>query len=195
MTTPTPRIIKETQRGYDALEVSDVLFSERKIFISEQITPEMNCNIIKQLMLLDEEPEKEITVYISSPGGCVDSGLAIYDVMRSLKSPLKTVCVGKAASMGAILFLAGDKRVIQPRSEVMIHDPSYGEKSYSGQKPHEIKKELDSLIKKRDILCDIIAERTGKPIKDVRKKTETDSYFDAKEALEFGLATEIGCAL
>ncbi len=187
----TPKIIRETTRGYTALEAADILFTERKIFISEQITPEMNCEIIKQLMLLDEESDKEITVYISTPGGCVSSGLAIYDVMRMLKSPLKTVCVGMAASMGAILFLAGDKRVMLPRSEVMIHDPSYGQKTFTGKKPHEIKTELDSLIQKRDMLCDIIAERTGRTLKEVRKKTETDSYFNAKEALEFGLATEI----
>lgn len=191
----TPKIIRETARGYDALELPDVLFSERKLFITEEITPEMHMDIIKQLMHLDSESEEEITVYISSPGGSVNSGLAIYDVMSSLKSPLKTVCMGMAASMGAILFLAGDKRVILPRSEVMIHDPSYGEKKYTGQKPHEIKKELDSLVKKRDMLCEIIAERTGKSLKEVRKKTETDSYFTAEEALEFGLATEISCKL
>lgn len=191
----TPRIIRETTRGYEALEMSDVLFSERKIFITEEITSEMHMDVIKQLMHLDSESEEEITVYLSTPGGCVNSGLAIYDVMRSLRSPLKTVCVGLSASMGAILFLAGDKRVILPRSEVMIHDPSYGEKKYTGQKPHEIQHELDSLVRKRDMLCEIIAERTGRTLKEVRKKTASDSYFTAEEALKFGIATEISCEL
>ncbi len=184
-------IIKETNRGYDALSVTDLLLTERKIFITGEINEELCSNTIKQLMLLDKESDSEITVYINSPGGCVNSGLGLYDVMRMIKSPIRTVCVGLAASMGAILFLAGDCRAILPRSEVMIHDPSYGGGKYTGQKPHEIRHQLDSLVKKRDILCNIIAERTGRTIGEVQEKTETDSFFNADESIAFGLATEI----
>lgn len=186
-----PNIIKETSRGYEPLAITDLLLSERKVFITDEISPALCNSVIQQLMMLDSESHDEITVYINSPGGSVIDGLALYEVMRMIKSPVKTFCMGHAASMGAILFLAGDKRCILKRSEVMIHDPSYGGGRYTGQKPHEIQQQLDSLVKKRDILVEIIAERTGNTVKSVRRKTATDSYFTADEALEYGLATEI----
>ncbi len=188
-------IIKETARGYAALDVTDVLMSQRKIFITDEINTELCSDVIKQLMLLDAESQEEITVYINSPGGSVNDGLALYDTMLMLKSPVRTVCMGLAASMGAILFLAGENRTILQRSEIMIHDPSYGGGKYTGQKPHEIQQQLDSLVKKRDILCEIIAERTGNSLKEVRHRTASDSYFNAEEAVRFGLATDIAEAI
>lgn len=184
-------IIKETAKGYNILHTSDILLSKRKVFITDEITAELCNDVIEQLMVLDEDSHEEITVYINSPGGNVNDGLALYDTIRMLKSPVNTVCMGMAASMGAILFLSGEKRSILPRSEIMIHDPSYGGGKYTGQKPHEIQQQLDSLMKKRDILCEIIAERTGNSLEEVCKRTASDSFFNAKEAIEFGLATDI----
>lgn len=184
-------IIKETARGYSALNITDVLLNKRKVFITDEITPELCNEVIQQLMVLDEESQDEITVYINSPGGSVNDGLAVYDTIRMLNSPVNTVCMGLAASMGAILFLSGEKRFILPRSEIMIHDPSYGGGKYTGQKPHEIQQQLDSLMKKRDILCEIISERTGNSLEEVCKRTASDSFFNAKEAIDFGLATDI----
>lgn len=150
-------------------------------------------DVIRQLQMLDMEkdPDRpaEITVYINTPGGSVIDGLALYEVMRMSDSPIRTVCVGIAASMGSILFLAGDKREMLKGSEVMIHDPHYSGGSYTGQKPAEIKHMLDSLLKEKERLCAIIAERTGKDVEQIKKITEEDRYFDADEAIEFGLAT------
>lgn len=185
------KIIKETARGYTELHTLDILFTNRKVFITDEITDVLCNDVIQQLMVLDEESHEEITIYVNSPGGSVNDGLALYDTIRMLKSPVKTVCMGLAASMGAILFLSGEKRSILPRSEIMIHDPSYGGGKYTGQKPHEIQQHLDSLMKKRDILCEIIAERTGNSLEEVCKRTASDSYFNAEEAIEFGLATDI----
>ena len=119
------------------------------------------------------------------------SGIAVYDFIRLMKSPVKTVCIGTAASMGAILFLAGETRQMLPNTSVMIHDPSYGRNDIGGRKPHEIQRELDSLNRTRTVLAEIIAERAGKDIEEIYKLTADDSYFYAEEAVEFGLATEI----
>lgn len=111
--------------------------------------------------------------------------------MRISKAPIRTVCIGTAASMAAILFLGGDKREMYPHSRVMIHDPSFGGGGSSGKKPHELQADVDSLNKSREKACQTIAERTGRTINEIYEKTRTDSYFDADEAVEFGLATNI----
>lgn len=134
-------------------------------------------------------------MYINSPGGKIDCGLPVYDAMRMSKAPIRTVCIGVAASMGSILFLGGDKREMLPHSRVMIHDPSFGGGSYAGKKPHEIQAEVDNLNKFREKLCKIISERTGRTVEEVCEKTKEDSYFSAEEAIEFGLATAIAVEL
>lgn len=185
-------ILKETVRGIDCVRIEDELLSGREIFLTEEVNAATSNELLKQLMYLDRNGTgEEITLYINSPGGDVISGLAVYDFIRLMKSPVKTVCTGTAASMGAILFLAGNVRQMLPHSRVMIHDPSYSRNDIGGRKPHEIQRELDSLNKTKQILAEIIAERTGKDIEEVCKITAEDSYFYAEEAIEFGLATEL----
>lgn len=185
-------IIKESSRGFDCVPIEDELFLKRKIFLTKPVDASTMDSLIKQLLYLNgEDPEKEITIYINSPGGEVQSGLAAYDLLKLMKSPIRTVCIGEAASMGAILFLAGDKRVVLPHSTIMIHDPAPGGGDLKGMKPDEMEEKLSGLKKTRDRLCGIIAETTGKTVKQIMKKTCRDCFFTAEEALEFGLATEL----
>lgn len=185
-------ILFETVRGIQPIQIEDQLLKNREIFLVEAITAETSNELIKQLMFLESEDDsKEITIYINSPGGDVISGLAVYDYLTLMKSPVRTVCIGSAASMGAILFLAGEKRQMLPHSEIMIHDPSYHHADIGGQKPHEIQHRLNSLNETREMLAQIIAERTGKSLEEIYKVTAEDSYYKAKAAIEFGLATEI----
>ena len=142
-------------------------------------------------LLNETDPEKKITVYIKSPGGEVNSGLAAYDLMNLIDNPITTFCIGEAASMAAILFLAGKERIMLPDSTLMIHDPAPGGGSLQGMKPDEIEEKLDELKKTRDRLCSIISEKSGKSIQEILDKTCKDSYFSAKEAYEFGLANRI----
>lgn len=190
---PTPpSILKEGAHGIDHVRLEDELLQDREIFLSSIVDSYTMNGLLKQLMYLNKTaPEEEITLYINSPGGEVDSGLAVYDYMKMMKAPLRTVCVGTAASMGAILFLAGDRREMFPHSQLMIHDPAPSGGSMAGMKPDEMAEQLKSLKKVQKILCETIAETTGKPMKEVQAKTRKDSFFDAKEAVEFGLATKI----
>ena len=187
------RIIKESARGYDEIPIEDEFLKKREIFLSSDVD-ESSCNeIIKELIYLDrEDSSSEITIYINSPGGIVQDGLAVYDTIMLLNSPVRTVCLGTCASMGAILFLAGDKREMMKHGKIMIHDPSFGgNHSIGGKKPHEIQIELDDLNRCRMSLAQIIADRTGKSLEDICKVTEKDAFFSAEEAVEFGLATGI----
>lgn len=188
----TPMIRRETAHGVDYVRLEDELFQKREIILTGGVDPQTMISLLKQLMYLNKtDPDKEITLYINSPGGEVTSGLAVYDYMKMMKAPLRTVCVGTAASMGAILFLAGDKREMFPRSKLMIHDPAPGGGTMAGMKPAEMEEQLHCLKKTQKILCEIIAETTGKPLEDVQDKTCRDSFFDAEEAIAFGLATAI----
>lgn len=185
-------ILAEDSRGFSHVAVDAGLLAKRKLFLTEGVNDETSCMLIQQMMYLDSEnSEDEITLYINSPGGMVSSGLAVYDAMRLIRAPVRTVCIGTAASMGAILFLAGDDREMLPHSKIMVHDPSYGGGNYAGKKPHEIQKEVDELNKTREVICKIIAERTARPIEEIYEKTRTDCYFNAAEALNFGLATAV----
>lgn len=185
-------IIKETSRGYDAIRIEDELLSNREIFLVDEVNSATSNDLIKQLMYLErEDSEKEIKLYINSPGGEVISGLAVYDFISLMKAPVTTVCIGTAASMGAILFLAGTKREMLPHTRLMIHDPSYSHNDIGGRKPHEIQQELDKLNETRQALAKIIADKTGKSLKEIYKVTANDTYYSAEEAIKFGLATEV----
>ena len=187
-----PYILKESAHGVAPVRLEDELLQSREIFLSNAVDSYTMNGLLKQLMYLNKTaPEEEITLYINSPGGEVNSGLAVYDYMKMMKAPLRTVCVGTAASMGAILFLAGDRREMFPHSQLMIHDPAPSGGSMAGMKPDEMAEQLKSLKKVQKILCETISETTGKPMKEVQAKTRKDSFFDAKEAIEFGLATTI----
>lgn len=119
------------------------------------------------------------------------SGLALFDYIKLMRAPVNTVCIGTAASMGAILFLAGRKRQMYPHTRIMIHDPAYGQGTMAGKKSHELKHQLDKLNETREALATIIAEATGKTIDEIYEVTADDTFFSSKEAIEFGLATEI----
>jgi len=186
------RILHKTARGIETISTEDSLFSKREVFLVGEVNDSSCDDLIKQLMHLDSESDEEITLYINSCGGSVMSGLAVYDYISVMRSPLRTVCLGTAASMGAILFLAGIKREIFPHSEIMIHDPSYGGKmNIAGKKPHEIKSYMDSLNETKEMLAKIIAEKTGKSLEEIYAVTAEDSFFKAPAAVEFGLATSI----
>lgn len=185
-------ILKETVRGTDCIKIEDELLSRREVFLTEEVNPETSNELIKQLMYLERQDSgKEITLYINSPGGEVISGLAVYDLISLMKSPVRTVCTGTAASMGAILFLAGKKREMLPHTRLMIHDPSFGGGSIGGKKSHELRHELEKLDEVREALAKIIAEKTGRPLEEIYDVTSDDTFYSAEEAITFGLATGI----
>ena len=185
-------ILKETVRGIQTVSIEDELLSNREIFLTEQVDAATSNELLKQLMYLERQDcQKEITIHINSPGGEVISGLAVYDYISIMKAPVKTVCTGTAASMGAILFLAGKKREMLPHTRLMIHDPSYSHNDIGGRKPHEIQQELDKLNETREALARIIAEKTGKSIEEIYEVTASDRFYSEKEAIDFGLATGI----
>ncbi len=189
-----PGVILESARGFETLYLKDKLLSDsREIFLTEEVNAESCNSLITQLMYLNRaEPDREITLYINSPGGLVADGLAAYDVIRLLDAPVRTVCMGTCASMGAILFLAGSKREMMEHGRIMVHDPSFGRNhDIGGQKPHQIQSELDDLNRCRESLARIIVERTGRSLEEVYEVTANDTYFSAEEAVEFGLATDI----
>lgn len=185
-------ILMETVRGIEAVRIEDELMRNREIFLTGEVNAASTSELLKQLMYLDRESgSEEITLYINSPGGEVISGLAVYDLISLMNAPVRTVCIGTAASMGAILFLAGRKREMLPHTRLMIHDPSYSHRDIGGRKPHEIQHELDKLNETREALARIIAEKTGKTVEEIYEITADDTYYSAEEALDFGLATGI----
>ncbi|MBQ9277804.1 MAG: ATP-dependent Clp protease proteolytic subunit [Lachnospiraceae bacterium] len=184
-------IIQENSNRNEYFTVEDYMFNNRELVLDDDVNPHTMTSLINQVRYLDKiSPGEEITLYINSPGGEVTSGLVLYDVLRLVKSPIRTVCIGTAASMGAILFLAGDKRCMTIHSQIMIHDPAV-RMGNAPSKALSVQETLDSLMKTREELARIIADRTHKPIRSIYAKTKGDAYFNAKEALEFGLATEI----
>ena len=185
-----PNIIRETSEGLNQIPIQDILFQRREVECIGEITEDSVAALIIQLRYLHREaPEQEITMYINSPGGEVSSGLALYDVMKAIQCPIRTVCVGTAASMAAILFLSGDKRDMLTHSKVMIHDPLIpGGIGGSALKVDAVAR---NLMQTRQTIADIISRHTGKSLEDVLAKTASDSYFDAEQAVEWGLADRI----
>lgn len=180
----------ESAKGIQLVPLETQFFHDNKLFLIGQVNSETCNELIKQMMYLSKQDDiDEIVLFIDSPGGEVQAGLALFDVMRMVEKPVKTVVLGRAASMGAIIFLAGNKREMLSHSTIMIHDPAFGSRNIGGLKSHELKAELDDLNRCREILADIIAERTGKKLKDIYKVTAVDHYMNSKEALDFGLAT------
>jgi ATP-dependent Clp protease protease subunit len=185
-------IIRESVKGLELIPIEDMLLNKNRIFLTEEVNSETTNELLKKLMYLEHsETTDEITLFINSPGGDVSSGLAVYDYINIMTKPVNTVCTGTAASMGAILFLAGKKRSMLPNTRVMIHDPSFSGGNLAGKKPHEIQHDLDKLNESRKKLAGIIAEKTGKSIDEIYEITKEDSFYNADEAIDFGLATEI----
>jgi len=192
VTFPKPYILKESSSGYDHVSIEEELLLSREIFMADGVDEySMNALFMQILYLYRQDPDKEITIYINSPGGDVSSGMSVFDLIRLIKTPVRTVCMGTAASMGAVLFLAGDKREMLPSSKLMIHDPSPGGGSMAGRKPAELEEQLTRLKKTQEMLASLIAEKTGKGLDEILELTSKDTYFDAEEAVEFGLATSI----
>ena len=186
----TPRIIKESSEGTTYCPIQDELFSRhRSIEVVGEITRESVYSLVLQLRYLySADPEKEITMYINSPGGSVTDGLALYDVMAGISCPIRTICVGMVASMGALLFAAGNKRDMLPHAAVMIHDPLTTGISGSALSVEQASRRL---METREITASILAEHTGHTIEEVYEKTKKDSYFNAEEAVAWRLADRI----
>lgn len=188
--TFNPRVMKETSAGYVFAEIRDEMFRFREVECVGEINDESVYSLCRQLRQLQrEDPDGPITMFINSSGGEVSSGLALYDVMAGLSCPIRTVCLGTAASMGAILFLAGTQREILPHGRVMIHDPL---QIMSGRiTALQLQEEGRQLMQTREILCGILAQRTGRTPEEIYQKTKHDTYFSAEEAVAFGLATQV----
>lgn len=185
-----PNLLEETSKGIQPIHLEDDLLSSREVFLITDVNPETATNLLMQLKCLENRDDSsEITLYINSPGGDVRSGLVLYDYIMQMKAPVKTVCIGLAASMASILFLAGDKREMFEHSEIMIHDPAMLGNGY--EKPTELRTRLDQLMETRETLARIISSRTGMNIKSVYKATKTDTFYNAEQALNSGIATKI----
>mgnify|MGYP000764182436 FL=1 len=184
-----PYVIEQTSRGERSYDIYSRLLKDRIIYLGEDVNPTTSSLIVAQMLFLEsEDPDKEIYFYINSPGGSITDGMAIVDTMNYIKCPVETVCVGLAASMGAVLLTAGEKgkRFAMPNSEIMIHQPLIGGGGLQGQAT-EIKIHADHLVRIREKLNKFLSERTGKPLDVIEKDTERDNYMTAEEALEYGL--------
>lgn len=185
-----PQIIRETAEGLNRLDIRDEMLGMRQLELMTSVNAESCASVIRGLLYLQrQDPEAPITLFINSPGGEVQSGLALYDVMQAVSCPIRTVCLGMAASMGALLFIAGDNRDILPHSRVIIHDPLIG--TGAGGSALSVKARADDLMRIRDITAGVIARHSGMPIERVFELTASDTYFEAKEAVEAGLADRI----
>jgi len=186
------RVLKETSNGISQICVTDELFDSRICFLNSAVDAESMAELIQQFMYLEmQDSSKPIYFYINSNGGSVSDGMALYDLINAIKAPVITVCVGSASSMGAMLFLAGKKRVMFKHSKVMIHDASYGNADFGGLKPDEIKERTNQLVKTCEMLRGIIADKTGHSLQEIEEKMKIDSYFTVEEAIEYGLATDV----
>jgi len=183
-----PYVIEQTSRGERSYDIFSRLLKDRIIVLSEDVNQVTASIIVAQMLFLEsEDPDKEIYFYINTPGGSITAGMAIYDTMNYIKCPVSTICIGMAASMGAVLLSAGTKgkRYATPNAEVMIHQPLISG-GLSGQTT-EIKIHADHMVRTREKLNRILSEKTGQPIETIEKDTERDNYMTAQQALEYGL--------
>ena len=190
MSSLIPMVVEQTNKGERSYDIYSRLLKDRIIFLGSEITDDEANLVIAQMLFLEaDDPDKDIYLYINSPGGSVSAGLAIYDTMQYIKCEVNTICMGMAASMGAFLLAAGakGKRKALPNSEIMIHQPSGGA---SGQ-ASDVKIHAEHIIRTRQKLNEILAERTGKSVEQVAVDTERDNYLSAEAALEYGLSDEI----
>jgi len=185
-----PQIIRETAEGLNRLDIRDEMLDQHVLELMTSVDAESCAVVIRGLLHLQrQDSTTPITLYINSPGGEVQSGLALYDVMQAVSCPIRTVCLGMAASMGALLFIAGDEREILPHSRVMIHDPLIG--AGAGGSALSVKARADDLMRIRDITAGVIARHSGMSIERVFELTASDTYFEAEEAVEAGLADRV----
>lgn len=185
-----PTVIEQTNRGERAYDIYSRLLKDRIIMLGSAIDDNVANSIVSQLLFLAaEDPEKEISLYINSPGGSITAGMAIYDTMQFIKPKVSTICIGMAASMGAFLLAAGEKgkRYALPNSEVMIHQPLGGAQGQAT----EIEIAAKRILLLRDKLNKVLAERTGQPLEVIERDTDRDNFKSAEEALEYGLIDKI----
>lgn len=184
-----PYVIEQTNKGERSYDIFSRLLKDRIIFMGEDVNPTSASLVIAQLLFLEsEDPDKEIFLYINSPGGSITDGMAIVDTMNYIKCPVSTICVGMAASMGAVLLACGEKgkRFALPNAEILIHQPLIGGNGISGQAT-EIKIHADHMVRTREKLNKILSDRTGQSLETIEKDTERDNYMTAEEALKYGL--------
>ena len=187
-----PYVLEQTSRGERSYDIFSRLLKDRIIFLSEDVNSTTASLVIAQMLFLEsEDPDKEISFYINSPGGSITDGMAIVDTMNYIKCPVSTICIGLAASMGAVLLAAGTKgkRMATENSEIMIHQPLISG-GLSGQAT-EIKIQADHMVKTREKLNKFLSERTGQSLERIEADTERDNFMTAKQALEYGLIDEI----
>ncbi len=185
-----PVVVEQSNRGERAYDIYSRLLKDRIIFMGEQVNDSMANTVIAQMLFLEsEDPDKDINVYINSPGGSVTAGLAIYDTMQYVKPKVATICVGQATSMGALLLAAGEKgkRYTLPHSRIMIHQPLGGAQGQAT----DIDIQAREILKIRDVLNQILAKHTGQEIEKIRVDTERDFFMSSEEALEYGLIDRI----
>ncbi len=185
-----PMVIEQSSRGERAFDIFSRLLRERIIFLGEEIDDEMANVIIAQLLLLDSEnPEKDIMLYINSPGGVITAGLAIYDTMQHIRADVSTICLGEAASMGAFLLSSGakGKRLSLPSSRIMIHQPLGGARGQAT----DIEIEAKEILRMKSMLNEILASNCSQPLDKIKEDTERDYYMSAQQAVEYGLIDKV----
>ncbi len=185
-----PMVVEQTSRGERSYDIYSRLLKERIIFLGDEVNDVTASLVVAQLLFLEaEDPDKDIYLYINSPGGSITSGFAIYDTMQYIKPDVSTICVGMAASMGAFLLAAGakGKRIALPNSEIMIHQPLGGTQGQAT----DIAIHAERIIKTKKKLNEILSERTGQPLEKIEKDTERDFFMSAEEAKAYGLIDEV----
>ena len=185
-----PMVVEQTGRGERSYDIFSRLLNDRIIFLSDEVNDATASLVVAQLLFLEaQDPEKDISFYINSPGGSVTAGMAIYDTMQFIKCDVSTICIGMAASMGAFLLAAGTKgkRYALPHSEIMIHQPLGGAQGQAS----DIKIRADLILRTRDMLNGILAERTGQTLETIEKDTDRDNFMTAEQALKYGLIDKI----
>lgn len=188
-----PMVVEQTNRGERSYDIYSRLLEDRIIFLADQVTDATASLVVAQLLYLEaKDPDKDIQLYIDSPGGSITAGMAIYDTMQYIKCDVSTICIGIAASMGAFLLAAGEKgkRFALPNSEVMIHQPLIAGGGLSGQTT-DIKIYTDHLVNTKKKMNEILAERTGQTYEKLCEDTERDNFMTAQEAKEYGLIDEV----
>ena len=188
-----PYVVEQTARGERSYDIFSRLLNDRIVMLSEEVNNTTASLIVAQLLYLGgQDPDKDISLYINSPGGSITAGMAIYDTMNYIKCDVSTICIGMAASMGAFLLAAGakGKRMALPNSEIMIHQPLISGGGLQGQTT-DIKIHTDHLVRTREKMNTILAQRTGKTVEQIAQDTERDNYLSAQEAMEYGLIDSV----
>lgn len=185
-----PMVIEQTNRGERSYDIFSRLLNDRIIFLSDEVNDVTASLVVAQMLFLEaQDPDKDISFYINSPGGSISAGMAIYDTMQFIKCDVSTICIGMAASMGAFLLAAGaqGKRFALTHSEIMIHQPLGGAQGQAS----DIKIRAELILRTRDMLNRILSDRTGKPIETIEKDTDRDNFMTAEQALDYGLIDRI----